>query len=188
MKNKQYVIFDLDGTLVDSFPTVVNACKRVFAEYAPAEMPDDACFETYRFQDMEKVFKELASKAAMSVAAFRSYYDLQYRKDYINGTTVIAKQLSLLNTAKSQGLGVIILTNKRQELAEQVCTLLLGSNKIDVIIGRLDSYPIKPRGCLMPLLSRGITPSQCLRYYGDSETDRQTAQLLNIDYINTKKY
>ena len=60
--------------------------------------------------------------------------------------------------------------------------------EIDVIIGRLDSSPIKPHGCLMPLLSRGIMPSQCLRYYGDSEIDRQTAQLLNIDYINTKKY
>lgn len=81
-------------------------------------------------------------------------------------------------------MGIIVLTNKRQELAGQVCTRLFSKSKIDVIIGRLDATPIKPRE---KLRTKGITTDQCIKYYGDSETDRQTAQLLNVEYINTKK-
>lgn len=188
MNDKKYIIFDLDGTLVDSFPTVVNACKRVFEEYAPSAVPADEVFENYRSSDMEKMFVELSERLNISTGKFRMEYDAQYALDSLSGTTIIHQQYAILKDAKAKEIGIIVLTNKRQELAETVCRLVIGENAVDIIVGRQDTSPIKPRHVIIDRFHElGIdSESQCLMYYGDSESDYETARLLNVKYINTK--
>ena len=188
MKDKKYIIFDLDGTLVDSFPTVVNACKRVFGEYALSAMPADEVFENYRGSDMEQMFMNLSKRLNISTNEFRKKYDAQYALDCWSGTTIIHQQYEILKDAKAKGIGIIVLTNKRQELAETVCRTVFGENAIDAVIGRKDTVPIKPRHVIKDRFRQlGIcSESQCQMYYGDSQSDYETAKLLNVKYINTK--
>lgn len=188
MKDKQYIIFDLDGTLVDSFPTVVNACKCVLKEYAPFILSSEHFFDIYRDKDVERMFIDMAKISNLSLNEFRRKYDEQYALDYLSGTSIINKQFEILNDAKAKGIGIIVLTNKKQELAERVCENLFGHNGIDIIIGRKDTQPIKPRHVIIERLHDcGIKQlNQCIKYYGDSKSDLATAQLLRIEYINTK--
>jgi len=188
MKDKKYIIFDLDGTLVDSFPTVVNACKRVVEGYASVTIPSNEFFDNYHSKDMEQMFVELSKLLNISAEEFRKRYDAQYALDSLTSTTVISQQYLILNDAKARGIGIIVLTNKKQELAETVCRTILGDNAIDAIIGRKDTQPIKPRHVLIERFRElGINPKkQCLMYYGDSQSDYETAKLLNIEYNNTK--
>jgi len=185
MNNKQYIIFDLDGTLVDSRATVAGACKRVFAKFAPDATPDDNYFLSFRLTDMERQFSEMAGMAGMSVADFRINYDEQYVLDCVSGTKPIKQQYDILRKAKGLGVGIIILTNKLQSVAEQVCNTFFKKDEIDIIIGREDANPIKPRQILIDkLCAYGVIPSkQCLMYYGDSESDRMSADLLCVPYI-----
>ena len=187
MTGKRYIIFDLDGTLVDSFATVVNACKQVLAE-RHADLPDDTYFASYRCKDMETMFAELAARAEMPIDDFREAYDNHYAADCLTGTMPIEKTLALLTEAKQQGTGSIVITNKKQQLAERVCSEILGPDTVDIIIGRLDAWPIKPRHVLHDRLGTyGIHPSaDCISYYGDSDTDYKTAKLLNVQYFNIK--
>lgn len=186
MKDKKYIIFDLDGTLVDSFPTIVNVCKRVFKEYAPAAIPSDELFENYRGRDIEQMFMDLSERLNVNTNEFRKKYDAQYALDCLTGTIVIRQQKIVLKEAKAMGLGIIVLTNKRQELAEKVCSALFSNGEIDYIIGRKGTEPIKPRQVIIERLKKcGINAErQCLKYFGDSEIDRITAKLLKVEYIN----
>lgn len=188
MKNEKYMIFDLDGTLVDSFPTIVNACKRVLKEFTPSFLSSDHFFDVYRGKDIEKMFIDISKISNLSLDVFRSKYDEQYALDCLSGTSVINKQLQILTDAKAKGLGIVVLTNKKQELAERVCDNLFGKKMIDIVIGRKDTTPIKPRHVIVERLNDcGIEKlSQCVKYYGDSKSDLETAQLLGIEYINTK--
>ena len=188
MKNKDYIIFDLDGTLVDSYPTIINACKRVLKEFAPSLLPSEQFFNTYLGKEIEQLFIDMAKISNLSLDEFRRKYDEQYAHDFLSGSSIINKQFKILTEAKAKGIGIIVLTNKKQELAERVCEKLLGNSLIDIIIGRKDSTPIKPRHVIIERLHDcGIKQlSQCIKYYGDSKSDLETAQLLRIEYINTK--
>lgn len=188
MKNKDYIIFDLDGTLVDSYPTIINACERVLKEFAPSFLPSEQFFDTYRGKEIEQLFIDMAKISNLSLDEFRRKYDEQYAHDYLSGSSIINNQFKILTEAKAKGIGIIVLTNKKQELAERVCEKLLGNSLIDIIIGRKDSTPIKPRHVIIERLHDcGIKQlSQCIKYYGDSKSDLETAQLLRIEYINTK--
>ena len=188
MKNKDYIIFDLDGTLVDSYPTIINACKRVLKEFAPSLLPSEQFFNTYLGKEIEQLFIDMAKISNLSLDEFRRKYDEQYAHDFLSGSSIINKQFKILTEAKAKGIGIIVLTNKKQELAERLCEKLLGNSLIDIIIGRKDSTPIKPRHVIIERLHDcGIKQlSQCIKYYGDSKSDLETAQLLRIKYINTK--
>ena len=184
MKNKQYIIFDLDGTLADSFTIVANACKRVFARLAPTMMPADKYWNTLRSTDMEQKFSEMAEMAGMDLKDFRSMYDEEYAVDCTSGTKPIMQQYEKLKEARGKGFGIIVLTNKRQHIAEQVCSHLFSEGEIDIVIGREDTQPIKPRHVLSDRLhAHHIEPrAQCLMYYGDSDADYKSAELLCVPY------
>lgn len=187
MNERKYVIFDLDGTLVDSYNAVVNTCKKVFASCSPEHVPSDEFFMSYRSQDMEHMFNELAEMVKISSEDFRKKYDEQYAKDCISGSSIITEQYEILKEAKGIGIGIIVLTNKKQEIAEEVCEKLFGDNMIDIVIGRKDTHPIKPRHVIINRLNEfGISQDQCLRFYGDSNLDFETAKLLKVRFINIK--
>ena len=183
MKDKKYIIFDLDGTLVDSFTTVVNACKRVVEEYAHTTIPSYEFFENYRNSDMEQMFIDLAKKTKMSQRVFRNYYDKKYSENFIVGTTPILKQHEILKMAKTNGIGIIVLTNKLQRLAEYVCNKLF-PDEIDIIIGREGTEPIKPRHVMHDRLQAHNIEAkkQCIIYYGDSIVDEKSAEILSVPF------
>lgn len=177
MKDKKYIIFDLYDTLVDSFPAIVNACKCVFEEYAPSAVPADEVFENYRGSDMEQMFMNLSIRLNLSTNEFREKNDAKYDFDCWSDTTIIQQQYAILKDAKARGSGMIVLTNKRQELAETVCRTVFGENAVDAVIGRKDTVPIKPRHVIKDCFRQlGIhSESLCLMYYGDLESDCDVA-------------
>ena len=189
MNNKKYIIFDLDGTLIDSFPTVINACKRVFVDNHVTRLPKDIYYEKYCANNMEELFKSLAQIAGLTSESFRFAYDKAYAKDFISGTKPITKQYKKLLAAKKEGLGVIVLTNKLQAIAEEVCNHFFSDGEIDIVIGRENAKPIKPKQVLVERFhAHNIEPQiQCLKYYGDSEVDYKSAKLLKVPYIKVYK-
>lgn len=177
---KEYAIFDLDGTLIDSFECV---CRNINKTLQSFDCPvcTKSQFEEYRHKDLSELFsfavKTTNGKVSMSL--FKCIFDKMHLDDCIDGVTVIEKTKSLLENAKQKGLGIIVLTNKKQEIAEKICKVLFPTNTFNYIIGRLDEKPIKPYPIVIDrLLQLGLSTNQCNLFYGNSVTDLETTKLI----------
>ncbi len=182
INNRRYVIFDLDGTLIDSFDTIVHHCV-LTCDYLGCNVTAFD-FESFRHFDLHELFTTLTSEMQIDLDTFKIVFDSSYLKEPLHRTKILDKGYELLKRVKDNGYGCIVLTNKYQSIAELVCNELFGNNLIDIVIGRNCTKPIKPtENVLLRLQSLGIQTDQIYLYYGDSNTDEQSASILKTKFI-----
>ena len=109
---KEYVIFDLDGTLIDSFECICRNINKTL-QFFDCPICTKSQFEEYRDKDLGELFsfavKTTNGKVSMSL--FKSIFDKMHYDDCIEGVTIVEKAKHLLENAKLKGLGIIVLTN-----------------------------------------------------------------------------
>lgn len=180
--NSQYVIFDLDGTLVDSYDTIVNHCVATCDYFCADSSAFD--FERYRYSDLRELFSALTLQLGINKEKFKIILDKNYQKDPLKGTKVLNKGYEYLKQSTVEGYKCIVLTNKNQTIAEEICNELFGNKLIDVVIGRKDTKSIKNSNDILSYLKGiGVQTDKIRTYYGDSYTDEQCAYALNVKFI-----
>lgn len=180
MNNVRYVIFDLDGTLIDSFDTIVDNCRTVLIHLCG----NASCFEfsMYRGMCLETLFRQCAEYGNVEYPVFKRAFDEAYANNFLNKTSVFQPALSMLEEYKHNGLSIIVLTNKQQVIAEKICNTLL-AGKIDCIIGRNADYLIKNKENIHKRLAEfNIDVKHCVMYVGDSVDDAECAEHLRVPF------
>jgi phosphoglycolate phosphatase len=118
------LIFDLDGTLVDTAPDLLNATNAVMASEGLPLIPPDTLRHMVGFgarslieQAMEAVGRTLQpAELSPLVDVFMAHY-----RDHIADTSVLFPGVrETLTALKAGGARLAVLTNKPQELADQL--------------------------------------------------------------------
>ena len=172
------VIFDLDGTLIDTvddisdavnralsnkrFPTHTNSAYRKFVGDGSRRLIERALPEKYRNDDViDACLKE-------------------YLEDYSNSYNVKSKLYfgihHLLDALKAKGLRIAILSNKPDAITRNCVKTFLSTWDFDVVFGQRDSVPRKPdpQGAFEIAKRMSIPPSHFV-YLGDTAIDMKTA-------------
>ena len=172
------VIFDLDGTLIDTvddigdavnrvlsnkgFPTHTNLIYRKYVGDGSRRLIERALPEKYRNDEViDACLKE-------------------YLEDYSHSYNVKSKLYfgipHLLDTMKTKGLRLAILSNKPNAITRSCVKTYLSTWDFDVVFGQRDSVPRKPdpQGALEIAKKLSIPPSHFL-YLGDTAIDMKTA-------------
>ncbi len=182
------VIFDLDGTLIDSLPDVMNALNAVLADNDRRPVTRD---ETKLLVGggaelmLERAFsltgKVLASESLPScVEAFTAYY----RANPATETTVFDGVGLALETLAGRGLPLGICTNKPHQSAVQVLEALSLDGYFAACFGKASVPFHKPdrRHYDEVAHALGAAPENTL-YVGDSETDVETARNARVPIV-----
>lgn len=171
------VIFDLDGTLLDTIDDIAGSMNSVLRSYRYPTHPVD------RYKIMVGDGLEMLVRRALpeeSDDAIVQACVREMEKVYSENWNVVTKPYpgveTMLRYLKGRGLRMSILSNKPHDFAELMVAKLLPGWEFDMVLGARDGVPKKPdpKAALEIAQSLSIDPSQFL-YLGDTNTDMRTA-------------
>ena len=172
------VIFDLDGTAVDTLESLAYTVNRVMKRLGLREMPVEN-FKYYAGDGARKMIKSCLKDAGDITASHLDEALDIYCEEFKKGCTYHVKPFpgltETLEDLREYGVQLAICTNKAQMYAESVIKKVYGKNMFDYILGEGSGYPRKPEpdGALHIAEHLGVTPEECL-YVGDTNTDMKT--------------
>ena len=172
------VLFDLDGTLIDTLNDIGDAVNRVLAD---KKFPTHAIPAYRKFVgDGSRILIERALPKKYRTEKIIDGCYKEYIEDYTRNYNVTSKLYpgipNLLDTLKAKGLKLGILSNKQDAITKNCAKTFLSKWDFDVVFGQRDSVPRKPdpQGALEVAKRLSIPPSHFL-YLGDTAIDMKTA-------------
>lgn len=184
--HQKYIIFDLDGTLIDSYDCVLRCINKSLGTFnlPPILSGDDVK------RNVDNLFAKVKNiiKDEQSYNEFKQRFDSFHLSDCTESISVKQGSLSILNNDLYQTAQFVIITNKLTVIAQKICHFFFPQFKF-IIIGRNNTNPIKNDSSIIlsQLLENGINPNSCILYLGDSVTDFNIATELSIHYLNINK-
>ncbi|BAS27843.1 HAD family hydrolase [Limnochorda pilosa] len=183
MDSVSAVVFDLDGTLLDSQGGIVKAFQRTFEELGLAPAPDDEEIVAQIGLAFDAMLQGMGrplppDELARFVATYRRHYwEIAPRMSPpFEGVPELLAELARMKE-RLPGLAVGVATNKRSPMAQHILDHLRLSRYLDVVQGLEDGLEPKPApDLLLRALERvGARPGQAL-FVGDTEGDLRAAR------------
>lgn len=199
MNTYNTILFDLDGTLIDSLPDLATSVNAMRRQLAMAELPI-AQIRSYIGDGVGKLIhralteeRETSADKALFERAYRLFAD--YYSNHLSvGTTLYPGVAETLVALYEQGVKMAVVTNKNEAPARKVIEHFGLTDYFGVILGG-DSLPTRkpdPEPLFHAMSVLGGTPETTLMV-GDSANDTRSGKaagcatvLLDYGYADAK--
>ena len=172
------IIFDLDGTLIDTREDIANACNYALEQCGyPKHALED--YNMLVGRGIDNLFRAALPEGHRSeemVSRMRSIFVPYYNEHKCDFTRPYDGMMEALEELSLKGLRFAVASNKYQEGTEQLVEKYFGKYDFVRILGQRDGKPIKPDPMIVSEAMEGIpgiTPEEVV-YCGDSDVDMQT--------------
>ncbi|MDD2534593.1 MAG: HAD family hydrolase [Eubacteriales bacterium] len=174
------VIFDLDGTLLDTLSDLTNACNQAITEVGCRALTEAKMKDFIGYGARELVIGAVRESFPEWTAAQIEPIFLNYRRIYKANwdikTTLYPGIADLLAELKAHDIKLAVLSNKPHDSTDTMVKHYFPEGYFDSCYGQLDPWPTKPDPALALEIARelGVTPTQ-MALVGDSGSDMLTA-------------
>lgn len=175
---KYGLIFDLDGTLVDSLQGIAASVNHALAQ---SGLPTHSLEAIRGFiGNGARILIQRAAPADADEAlllkleeTFKSYYDLNWP----SGTFTYEGVTGMLGSFQDQGHALAVLSNKPHAFTETIVSRLFPDIRFSSVLGQRSGIPHKPdpAGALEIAKTLRLAPERCV-VIGDSTMDLETAR------------
>ena len=174
------VIFDLDGTLLNTIDTIAHYCNGALKKYGFNEISTD------RYKKIVGNGAKLLVERALTEtgdwneadfeAVFKEYND-SYDADTLYLTEPYKGILDMLSALKAKGYQIAVLSNKPDFATNDVVATIFGKDTFHLVRGAVEGVPLKPAPeavyDIMNIL--GATKDKTI-FVGDTKVDIETGK------------
>ncbi len=183
---KRLIIFDLDGTLLNSIADLAVAVNLALGACGYPIHPEEA----YRFMvgdGVRKLFERALPEAERTPENierirehFMPYYDL-HNADLSRPYEGIVE---LLEELQQRGVRMAVASNKYHSATQKLIAHYFPTICFEVVLGQRDGVPVKPNPQIVKeiLAHCGASKNEVL-YVGDTNVDMQTAKNAEVDVL-----
>lgn len=174
------VIFDLDGTLLDSLEDIANAGNKVLRAHGyPTHATDD-----YRWfvgdgvrRLLDRILPASCREEPAQLETFIREFVAEYEQSWNVATRLYDGVPELLDALLARQVRLAVLSNKPQAATDRCVAHYLGRYPFATVLGQQPDRPPKPdlRGVRDILTQLAVPPAACC-YVGDTGVDMQTAR------------
>jgi len=182
------VIFDLDGTLVDSAGDITTSLNELLVARKLAPLPE-ATVRDFVGDGSKALVQRAFQTRGMLLSADElriavSSYDAIYGSHLVERTYVYDGALAVMADLKARGIRMGICTNKFQDKAERVAVHFGLDEYAEVVVGGIAGRPGKPSpDMLVETLAALDMPREDAVLVGDSTFDVQCARAAGVAVI-----
>jgi len=186
MQKRAYkaLIFDLDGTLVDSLGDIAASVNKVLTDLNHETFDMDFYRNKVGWglrRTLEMTLPSLDSDGIdQAIGSLLNYY----RAEPCSLTRIYDGVQKMIRELRDRNITIFVYTNKDQITAERIIKKVFPGNEISGVFGAVSGIPLKPdrRGIEEVILKSGFQSDEIL-FVGDSEIDMETAANGNLDVL-----
>lgn len=184
---KKLVIFDLDGTLLNTISDLGNASNHALEQLGYPTHP----LEAYPYFVGNGVSKLLQRVLPEEVRADKKVFDklkarfMEFYDAHLTDTTVPYPGIpELLESLNKLDVKIAVASNKYQSAVDRLIPKMFPGVKWVAVEGQRDDVPVKPDPSIVfNILNRCPTPKDEVLYVGDSGVDMDTAARAGVDSV-----
>ncbi len=172
------IIFDLDGTLLDTIEDIADSMNFVLKSLGFPTHPVDK-YKLFVGDGIEKLVVRALPLEKRSREIIQSCIDAlreEYKKNFANKTKPYSNVPELLDHLEKREIPKAILSNKPHHFTKKVVNSILSKWNFYPVMGALPDLPKKPspEPALRVANEMQLIPSEII-YVGDTNVDMQTA-------------
>ncbi|MDR0810749.1 MAG: HAD family hydrolase [Paludibacter sp.] len=181
------IIFDLDGTLLNTIEDLANSVNHALSIYGFAQHKT----EEYNFMvgnGVNNLLKRALPADLRENADVNSMIRNEFIKHYFANADKCTKpyngMVELLKMLERQGFMLAVASNKVHDATVALVTKFFPETHFVEIIGQRDGAPVKPNPAIVEeiIAKAGVKKSETL-YVGDSGVDVQTAANADVRFV-----
>lgn len=183
---KKFVIFDLDGTLVNSIADIAVAVNQALDAYGYPTHPEEA----YRYMvgdGVTKVFERALpenERNTHNIERIREKFIPFYNLHNADRSRPYEGIATLLEELQHRGIKLAVASNKYHTATIKLVAHFFPNIHFEVVFGQREGVPVKPNPQIVEQILDilGATKSEVL-YVGDTNVDMKTAKNAEVDVL-----
>lgn len=183
------VIFDLDGTLVDSSEDIANALNKALAAHTGATVTPQQVAHALGGGPRILVEKCLAAAGVEAtddqIVAIMSDYSANYIAEPVVRTRLLDTAAEVVRTLDGRGVAIGVCTNKRTPIARRVLEGLGLAPFVSAVVGSDATASPKPHPRHLIDTTEALeVRAESVLYVGDTAIDARTAAAAGVAYAH----